>query len=183
MEAIGTADFEFYNGLLAQLAGAASQGSEINLRDLNFMLAAVKSIKPKDELEAMAGAQMAAVHVSAMESARQLAYATGPMEREFAQRAFIKLTRTFTMQMEALKRYRTSGEQKVTVQHVSVTGGQTAIVGSMTQAAGNTVAKQASDNTPALTDPRHAAMPIIEQREPAPLAVRRRPKDGGRSSS
>jgi hypothetical protein len=31
-----------------------------------------------------------------------------------------RLTRTLGTQMEALKRYRTGGEQKVTVQHVSV---------------------------------------------------------------
>ena len=37
--------------------------------------------------------------------------------------------------MEALKRYRTGGEQKVTVQHVSVGEGGQAIVGNVTQAA------------------------------------------------
>ena len=37
--------------------------------------------------------------------------------------------------MEALKRYRTGGEQKVTVQHVTVSEGGNAIVGNVTQAA------------------------------------------------
>ena len=37
--------------------------------------------------------------------------------------------------MEALKRYRTGGEQKVTVQHVSVSEGGQAIVGNVTQGA------------------------------------------------
>lgn len=36
--------------------------------------------------------------------------------------------------MEALKRYRSGGEQKVTVQHVSVNEGGQAIVGNVTQA-------------------------------------------------
>jgi hypothetical protein len=35
--------------------------------------------------------------------------------------------------MEALKRYRSGGEQKVTVQHVSVSEGGQAIVGNVTQ--------------------------------------------------
>jgi hypothetical protein len=39
------------------------------------------------------------------------------------------------MQMEALKRYRTGGEQKVTVQHVTVVEGGQAIVGNVTQSA------------------------------------------------
>ncbi len=42
--------------------------------------------------------------------------------------------RTFATQMETLKRYRTGGEQKVTVQHVSVSEGGQAIVGNVTQA-------------------------------------------------
>ena len=39
---------------------------------------------------------------------------------------------TYATQMEALKRYRTCGEQKVTVQHVSVSAGAQAIVGNVT---------------------------------------------------
>ena len=34
--------------------------------------------------------------------------------------------------MEALKRYRTTGEQKVTVQHVTVNDGGQAVVGTVT---------------------------------------------------
>ena len=40
------------------------------------------------------------------------------------------------MQVEALKRYRTGGEQKVTVQHVTVNEGGQAIVGSVSPAVG-----------------------------------------------
>ena len=35
------------------------------------------------------------------------------------------------MQMEALKKYRTGGEQKVTVEHVSVNAGGQAIIGNV----------------------------------------------------
>ena len=38
------------------------------------------------------------------------------------------------MQMEALKRYRMGGEQRVTVQHVTVNDGGQAIVGPMSPA-------------------------------------------------
>ena len=40
------------------------------------------------------------------------------------------------MQVEALKRYRTGGEQKVTVHHVTVNEGGQAIVGAVSQAPG-----------------------------------------------
>ena len=49
---------------------------------------------------------------------------------------FNKLARTFAVQVEALKRYRTGGEQKVTVQHVTVNEGGQAIVGSVSPRAG-----------------------------------------------
>ncbi len=48
-----------------------------------------------------------------------------------------KMLRTFTAQMEALKRYRTGGQQKVTVEHVHVNQGGQAIVGVVNRGEGN----------------------------------------------
>jgi hypothetical protein len=48
-----------------------------------------------------------------------------------AERAFNKLARTFAAQVEALKRYRTRGQQRVTVEHVTVNAGGRAIVGAV----------------------------------------------------
>jgi hypothetical protein len=45
-----------------------------------------------------------------------------------------RLSRAFATQVEALKRYRTGGQQKVTVEHVTVNQGGQAIVGNVTQA-------------------------------------------------
>ena len=42
-----------------------------------------------------------------------------------------KLARTFAAQVEALKNYRSKGEQKMTVQHVHVAEGGQAIVGNV----------------------------------------------------
>jgi hypothetical protein len=50
-------------------------------------------------------------------------------QQDSAERALNKLARTFTTQMEALKRYRTGGQQRVTVEHVHVHQGGQAIVG------------------------------------------------------
>jgi hypothetical protein len=51
-----------------------------------------------------------------------------------AERTFNKLTRTFAMQMEAPRRYRSGAEQRVILQHVSVAQGGQAIVGNVAQA-------------------------------------------------
>ncbi len=52
------------------------------------------------------------------------------------------LTRTFTTQVEALKRYRTGGEQRVTVQHVNVNEGGQAIVGNLSSPRGGVPQKK-----------------------------------------
>jgi hypothetical protein len=48
-----------------------------------------------------------------------------------AERAFNKLARTFAAQVEALKGYRSRGEQTVRVENVTVNEGGQAIVGSV----------------------------------------------------
>ena len=93
-----------------------------------------------------------------------------------------KLARTFTTQMEALKRYRTGGEQKVTVQHVSVNEGGQAIVGNVTQGTGESASKPAAKPVHALTDARQPAMTIDNSiGEPVPLQRNR--KNERRSST
>jgi hypothetical protein len=62
----------------------------------------------------MLAAQMAAIHTATMTFARRLANVETIQHQDSAERALNKLARTFAMQMEALKRYRTGGEQKVT---------------------------------------------------------------------
>ena len=131
MEAVGTAEPDFLEGLLGQLANAATQGLAVDERGLNFMLAMVKGVEPKDQVEAMLAAQMAAVHNATMTFARRLAHVDNIPQQDSAERAFNKLARTFASQVEALKRYRTGGEQKVTVEHVTVNEGGQAIVGNV----------------------------------------------------
>src|SRR5262245_28781931 len=114
------------------------------------MLSVMKGIEPKDQVEALLAAQMAAVHMATMTFARRLAHVEDIPQQDSAERAFNKLTRTFTTQMDALKRYRTGGEQKVTVQHVSVSEGGQAIVGNVTQAARETARDKAARSPPAL---------------------------------
>jgi len=89
---------------------------------------------PRDELEVMLAAQMAAIHCATMTFARRLNHVENIPQQDSAERTLNKLARTFTTQMEALKRYRRNdGEQKVVVQHVNVNDGGQAIVGTVEQ--------------------------------------------------
>lgn len=132
MEAMGTADGAFLNGFLGQLSNAAIHGKEPKEEDLNFMLGAVAGIRPQDHVEVMLAAQMVAVHNATMTFARRLAHVETIAQQDSAERAFNKLARTYAAQVEALKRYRSQGEQRVTVEHVNVQPGGQAIVGNVT---------------------------------------------------
>jgi len=171
MDALATADEDFLNGIVDQIASASAHGQDIE-RGLNFMLSVIKGIEPRDQLEAMLAAQMAAVHVATMTFARDLAPANTS--------AFNKLTRTFAMQMEALKRYRSGAEQKVTLQHVSVAEGGQAIVGNVTQAPRENGREKAAQEEavtppPTLPDTNVVPMPSMDKsKEHDPLAVRRK---------
>ena len=97
-----------------------------------------------------------------MTFACRLAHVDNILLSESAERTLNKLARTFTIQMEALKRYRTGGEQKIIVQHVTIGEGGQAIVGNVTQ--GRDAAAPGAATAPplALTKTETAPMPIIE---------------------
>ena len=174
MQALGTADGAFFTGLVAQLATA--DGGEPNEQKLNFMLAVIKGIKPRDQIEAMLAAQMAAVHSATMRSACDLAEAESLQHRDSAERTLNKLARTFVSQMEALKRYRMGGEQTVTVQQVNVSEGGQAIVGNVTQGQQDTVPNQLGSQPLGLTHDETPPMPIIGSNEGVPVPVPRNAK-------
>ena len=131
MRSLGTTEVDFAKGLLTQLAGLSGQTGQTEQAGLNFLLSVVKSLEPRDEIEALLASQMAAVHVAVLAFARRLGGVDTIPQQDSAERALNKLGRTFTTQVEALKRYRTGGEQKVTVEHVHVHRGGQAIVGNI----------------------------------------------------
>jgi hypothetical protein len=93
-------------------------------------VAAVQSLGPRDGIEAMLAVQMAATHAVAMKMLQRSTLDQPSIEvyDSLVNRA-TKLLRTYTMQVEALKRYRAAGEQRVVVQHqhVTVTADQAAV--------------------------------------------------------
>lgn len=67
-----------------------------------------------------------------MMMARRLNHVENIPQQDASERALNKLARTYATQLEALKRYRTGGQQTVTVEHVTVNAGGQAIVGAVT---------------------------------------------------
>lgn len=148
MEAVGTHHEAFFTGYLKQiiLAAMPTKAEPDHAANVNAALGFIQGLKPRDEVEAALAAQMMATHNTAMTFARRLTNADTIPQQDSAINAYNKLTRTFTAQMEALKRYRSTGEQKVTVQHVTVSDGGQAIVGGTVTAGGGSSKKD--DTTP-----------------------------------
>lgn len=132
-DALGAVDRDALHGLLKQLMRASAILQKPNEANLAFMISMMKSIAPRDSLEAMLTAQMVSVHVATMRSACRLAFAEDISQQEGITRALTRLARTFAAQMEALNRHRGNGERPITVQNLSVQDGGSAIVGNVTQ--------------------------------------------------
>ena len=164
-EAFGSQDTDFVWGLTQQLMDAA--GSFHHGEAIGFLLSVIRAVKPRDHLEAMLVAQMASIHLAMMHFTDELApdpnFPINIPKRDSASRALTSFARTFASQMGALKHYRSGGEQRVTVQHVSVNDGGQAIVHT------STVPENTPKAAPALTDARQPAMePIREQKVARP---------------
>lgn len=132
MADMGTTDQDFYWGLIGQIASLGAHGHKIDDTNSNFVISVIRAVEPKDGLEAMLAAQMGAIHAATMMLAKRLNHVDTIPQQDSAERALNKLARTFATQMEALKRYRTGGQQKVLVEHVTVNAGGQAIVGTVT---------------------------------------------------
>ena len=132
MADLGTIDPAFHGGITGQVARIGAPGAKLDEANSNFLLSVVRAVEPRDELETMLAVQMGAIHAATMMMARRLNHVETIPQQDAAERALNKLARTYAMQMEALKRYRSKGEQRVIVEHVTVHEGGQAIVGSVT---------------------------------------------------
>jgi hypothetical protein len=134
LSAFGTPEASFANLMLTGILNAACDGGPAHppeAGDINDALAAVTGIGARDEIEGMLATQMVATHVAAMRALRQLKGSETITQQDSNGNLAIKLLRTFTMQVEALQRYRGKGQQRVTVEHVHVNAGGQAIVGTV----------------------------------------------------
>lgn len=158
IESFGITDRRFIAPLHQQLIEGDGFGGD----GVEFAVSLIQGMKPRDQLEIMHAVQMALVHWATMKSLRRVGVGLGTAHEEVSVNTATKLARTFTAQMEASKRYRSGGEQKV---QVSVSDGGQAIVGNVTHAVRETAPDKAVTSTPALTDASTAPMPIVGERK------------------
>lgn len=116
------------DGLLNDLVNVFADKRKNLEEDVNQALAMISSIAPRDALEASLAIQMQGVHKMICDIYRRLSVANLTSEQRDNDVALLaKLGRTYAVQMDTLKRYRTGGEQRVIVQHVHVTADKAAV--------------------------------------------------------
>ncbi|MEQ1560693.1 MAG: hypothetical protein ABL933_17370 [Methyloglobulus sp.] len=131
MGSLNITELDFANGLLNQLVALGAVDGKPNAMNTNFLLATIRGFEPKDQLEVMLASQMTAIHNAIMLLNKQLLTVSTTLEQESAINSLAKLNRTFTAQVEAIKRYRSTNEQKITVQHINVNEGGQAVIGTI----------------------------------------------------
>ena len=132
-EALGVSSPELARTPLTQTACASEVKGFADLQGCKSLAAAFRGIGPRDELEAMLAAQMVTTHTLAMRFLGSTSPAQYPnVVIDSNLNRGTKLLRTFLMQLEALNRHRSKGEQKMVVEHVHVHSGGQAIVGPVT---------------------------------------------------
>jgi hypothetical protein len=119
-------------------ASNTKQSMAERVKKSNAAIAFIGEIEPNDTVEFLLASQMFAIHDLSMTMAWRAALpGQTPEGIDSNINRLTKLSRTFTTQIEALNKYRTKGQQKITVQHVNVETGGQAIVGHVTQGGGN----------------------------------------------
>lgn len=87
-------------------------------------------VNPQDQVEAMLSVEMIATHNLSMELVRTATRETCGITIQHYCDLANKTLRTFALQMETLGKYRNKSNQKIVVEHVTVSEGGQAIVGS-----------------------------------------------------
>ena len=150
MKSFGITDPAFILPLFTHLNNVDRFGGD----GVEFAAAVIKGAQPKDQFMAMQAAQMAMMHWCAMRYMEKVAAwrNSDKQDQLLAVNMATKLARTFSAQLDAMKRYRNGGEQRVTVhhQHVSVTDGSNAIVAQSLD--------KPAEKAPALSDSRESAL-------------------------
>jgi hypothetical protein len=160
-EAFGTTDVDaqglLFDQVVTSFAGVTVVSDEHPdgfypdkvIRAANEAAALLAGIGPRDELEAMLACQMVACHNAAMHTAKMAILTGQTFEGKRANTNYaVKLMALFTSQMEALKKYRTGGQQKMIVEHVNVNEGGQAVVGQVNMGGGGNRGTEGGPHAP-----------------------------------
>lgn len=146
LQGVGGSSFDPWNATIVEQATdalwLANSNPHERERQTHAAIAGLFGIDPKDELEGMMAAQLIAAHNAAMECYRRamIGKQTFEARRENLNHAN-KLSRTWTMLLDALNKHRGKGQQKVTVEYVNVHAGGQAVVGTVERSRGGGCAK------------------------------------------
>lgn len=121
-DVFATGDPALTAALIDQLANLTRVNEQYEPFRLKALLSFVRALRPENEAEGLLAVQMAAVHDSMMRAAESFRSAKQIELFDSASKAVNKLARTYTMQMDTLKRIRTK-EQSIHVHHHSREGG------------------------------------------------------------
>lgn len=98
----------------------------------NGLVALVHELEPRDAAEGMLCSQLVSTHALAMECISRANLPEQSFEgRDLNLRHAERLMRIFNQQIDTLNKHRGKGQQKVTVEHVTVNEGGQAVVGSL----------------------------------------------------
>lgn len=117
-----------YGPLVSSVHGAAPEEVEVAL---SASLALIRDIAPRDAIEQMLVVQMLGLHNTAMDLMTRAALAPGMATANVDTAQATKLMASFRAHAETLQKLRGKGQQKITVEHVSVHAGGQAIVGNI----------------------------------------------------
>jgi hypothetical protein len=175
--ATGTTDNAVHMARINEIASALWIPEGSSETDIHNRLAAAiqmfVELKPKNGVEGMLATQMVATHSAAMECMRRAMIEGQSFEgRDQNLKHAGKLMQTFARQMEVLDKHRGKGQQKITVEHVTVEAGGQAIVGNVTSAAAE--ASRPAPEKPMLAQEQEEFMPMVKDITPAKRPVKTR---------
>lgn len=129
MKATGSVGLDFGMHLLGTLANACGVETG-HLEKMNPLIEGICGIAPRDEAEGLLSAQLVALYWHTMKSLQVAAHNhLNPYQYTTFSNQAVKLARTYAALLESLGKYRSGGQQKMTVEHVHVHNGGQAIVG------------------------------------------------------
>jgi hypothetical protein len=136
--ALGTTSTAFLDTALIQLQAAARlPNSGVSELGINAALALIENEQPKGETQCAIAVQMACLHLATLAVLGRLGGGHGSDRHVLAvATAASRLSRTFSILVETLRRQRHGGDQSIRVEHVHVHEGGQAIVGAVTRGGG-----------------------------------------------
>jgi len=137
--ALGTTSMDFVEATLFQLQAAARlPNSGVSEIAVNSALSMIESEQPRNETECAIVIQMACVHSATMAVLGRIGGGHGGDRHVLAAAtAASRLSRTFAILVETLRRLRNGGSQYVRVEHIHIGPNSQAVIGNFKKTASN----------------------------------------------